>query len=317
MNLEELKQFRPSLTKQADYDAFWDETLDESRRFPLDAEWVPVDYPVKGIKVYSLSYSGYKGSRVNAWYILPEKATPQSPVPAILHFSGYTWAKGFVGQYMAWALQGYAVLAMDNRGQGGITPEYGDYTEGSVPGWLTKGINDKYRYYYRSVFVDGVRAIDFLSSIPEINASKIGILGGSQGGGIGLAVAGLDSRPAFMLSTFPFLCNFEKAFELCVTSPYSELVEYFKMFDPEMKKRDEVFKTLSYFDGMNFASRVKCPVLMAIGLKDTVCNPVTTFSAFNHLQGEKELVVYPLHGHEALYSHDDLEFLFAAKYSGL
>ncbi len=312
--LEALLAEKPLLTKKPDYDEFWKDTLDRRLVYPLEPELKPVQYPVKGIRVYDLSYNGFENRRVGGWFILPEGASEKQTVPALLYFSGYTWARGYVSQYLSWALQGYAVLAMDNRGQGGPTPEYGRYTAGSMPGWFTKGIEDKSNYYYRGVFMDGIRALDFLLSRPEITKESVGLMGGSQGGATVLAVAGLDSRPAFALCTFPFLCHVEKAFELASSHPYLELADYFKLFDPELKKKSAVFDTLSYYDGMNFASDITCPVLFAVGLKDTVCPPATTLAAYNHLKGEKELVAYPLHGHEELFPLDDRTFEFVSKY---
>ena len=51
-------------------------------------------------------------------------------------------------------------------------------------------------------------------------------------------------------------------------------------------------KTLSYFDIMNLADRVKVPVLMSIGLIDKVTPPSTVFAAYNHLETKKELKAF-------------------------
>jgi cephalosporin-C deacetylase len=59
-----------------------------------------------------------------------------------------------------------------------------------------------------------------------------------------------------------------------------------------------VLHTLSYVDGVNFASRATAPALFSVGLRDTVCPPSTVFAAFNHYGREKEIAVYPYNGHE-------------------
>jgi cephalosporin-C deacetylase len=78
-----------------------------------------------------------------------------------------------------------------------------------------------------------------------------------------------------------------------------------------MKSREQVFDTLSYFDGMNFAPNIKCPVLLAVCLDDLVCPPSTGFAAYNHISGEKKIKVYPNHGHEPLPFHEEamIEFV--------
>ena len=60
---------------------------------------------------------------------------------------------------------------------------------------------------------------------------------------------------------------------------------------------DELYKTLSYFDVMNFTDRIACPVIMAIGLQDPVCPPHTNFAGYNNIKTEKSWVCYPLSGH--------------------
>jgi len=56
--------------------------------------------------------------------------------------------------------------------------------------------------------------------------------------------------------------------------------------------------TLSYYDVMNLAGWIRCPILAAIGLVDEITPPSTVFAAYNHLQTEKEIRVYRYFGHE-------------------
>ena len=63
-------------------------------------------------------------------------------------------------------------------------------------------------------------------------------------------------------------------------------------------KIETVFKTLSYFDGVNFAARATAPALFSTGLMDDICPPRTVFAAYNHYRGEKEIEVYPYNQHE-------------------
>lgn len=315
MSLDMMKQYKPELTRQEDFEDFWTKTLTKERSHDIGAEYTEIHYPVAGVRVYDIHYRGCEGQKVRGWYLMPAHANSQNKVPVLMHFSGYTWGRGYPSQYMVWALQGYAVLAIDNRGQAGTTPDNRHYSHGAAPGWFTKGILDKEEYYYKGVYVDAVRALDFLETRPEVDMKKIGLMGGSQGGGTALAVAALDNRPAYAMITFPFMCNLERAFNVSAEKPYMELTEYFKLFDPEMKTKEKVFETLSYFDMMNHAQNIKCPVLMAIALMDPICLASTVFAAYNHMNCHKECFIYPLHGHETLFSHEEHMLRFAAKYS--
>src|ERR1041385_7277586 len=60
-----------------------------------------------------------------------------------------------------------------------------------IPGiWGYKLCSEK-ENAYRAIYMDCVRAVEFLLSRPEVDANKICVMGGSQGGGLTLATAGL------------------------------------------------------------------------------------------------------------------------------
>ena len=84
----------------------------------------------------------------------------------MIFYHGYRSSKVGIYTYLPWVLQGYAVLAVDVRGQPGGSSDTGHYSAGSARGWLTKGILDPQEYYYRGVYVDSVRALGF-SGNPE------------------------------------------------------------------------------------------------------------------------------------------------------
>lgn len=314
LSLEELKKYKPKLTLKDDFDAFWDETKKQSATQPINGELVAYDYPIEEVKAYNAYYDGFNGARINGWYILPKNASKDCKVPVIIHYHGYGGNKGYICDYLKWVIQGYAVLAVDTRGQGPATGDAAVYSRGAMRGWMTLGILDKNEYYYRNAYMDCVRAIDFVCDREEIDTDRIGIYGESQGGGLTIAVAALDSRPKFAMPIYPYLCHYKRAIEMYQAGPYSEIFDYFRMYDPEMKTQDQVYGTLSYFDGMNLGTRIKCPVLMAIGLVDTVCPPSTTFAVYNHMTCEKDLKLYPHHGHVPLPFHDEAMIAYARKY---
>jgi cephalosporin-C deacetylase-like acetyl esterase len=65
----------------------------------------------------------------------------------------------------------------------------------------------------------------------------------------------------------------------------------------EERTWERTLKTLSYFDSMNLATRINCPVFMGVGLQDPVCPPSTNFAALNHTKGNKKYQVYARAGH--------------------
>ena len=49
---------------------------------------------------------------------------------------------------------------------------------------------------------------------------------------------------------------------------------------------------------MNFAARTQARALLAVGFIDNTCRPTAVYAAYNNLQGPKEMMTFPLMGHE-------------------
>ncbi|TBL81787.1 acetylxylan esterase [Paenibacillus thalictri] len=310
--LPKLREYRPDSTAEADFDVFWQKQKELSAQTPLNPQLKELDYPVKVATVYEVTYDGADGTPVHGWYVVPKHAA--APMPAMVRYHGYSGSRGFVYELLHYAAMGIAVLSIDTRGQGNLTPDLAVYPQGSAAGWLTLGITDPDRYYYKQVYLDCIRAIDFICGRPEVDAARIAVYGASQGGALTLAVAGLDSRPKLAMPVYPFLCDFRRSVEIHSTGPYPEIKNWFRRFDPEHLQEEQVYRTLSYFDGMNHASRIKARTLMAITLQDTTCPPSTCFAAYNHVSAEKELKLYHDYGHEPLHFHEEAMMRFVETY---
>ena len=297
--LEQLREFRPQRTEPEDFDAFWQTTLAETRQHPLNAVFEPVDAGLTLIETYDVTFSGYGGQRIKGWLNLPKQRG--GALPCIVEFIGYGGGRGFPIDWLGWSAAGYAHLVMDTRGQGstwrkGDTPDpEPDGANPHHPGFMTRGVLDQNTYYYRRVFTDTVRAIETARSHAAVDASRIIVTGGSQGGGMTLAAAALVPDVFAMMPDVPFLCMYRTATEITDSDPYGEIVRYCKI---HRDKIETVFRTLSYFDGLNFAARTRCPALYSVGLMDDICPPRTVFAAYNYHAGQKEICIYPYNNHE-------------------
>jgi cephalosporin-C deacetylase len=297
--LEELKKYLPERIEPKDFDLFWKETLDDAGKYPLNAKFEPVNYGMELVDTYDVTYNGYGGQPIKGWFIIPKNIP--APLPCVVEYIGYGGGRNFPIDWLLWANAGFAHFIMDTRGQGGAwsigsTPD--PEPEGSspqFPGFMTRGVLNPKTYYYRRVFTDAVRAIEAVKTRSEINKKCISITGGSQGGGITLATAGLVPDLFAAMPDVPFLCHYKIATEITDAEPYSEIVRYLKI---HREKIDLVFKNLSYFDGLNFTARAKMPALFSVGLMDVICPPRTVFAAYNHYAGKKEIKVYEYNNHE-------------------
>jgi cephalosporin-C deacetylase len=308
--LEQLQAYLPERVEQPDFDAFWEETLSAARQFPLDARFEPVDFGLKMVETYDVTFNGYGGQSIKGWLILP--AERSGPLPGVVEVLGYGGGRGYPTQWLRFPCAGYAYLVMDTRGQGsgwlhGDTPD--PEPEGSnpqVPGFMTRGILSPHTYYYRRVFTDAVRALETARSHPAFDPNHIAITGGSQGGGIALAAAGLDPFVQVCMPNVPFLCHYRRATQTTESYPYGEITSYIRS---HRDKIDTVFHTLSYFDGVNFAARAQAHALFSAGLMDEICPPSTVFAAYNHYAGPKHMRLYEYNQHDGGGIHHDLEQL--------
>jgi len=300
MPLKQLKTYLPPREEPPDFDAFWQQTLAEARSFPLDAVFEPVDYGLRTVETFDVTFNGYGGQPIKGWFLLPRQRS--GPLPCVVEYIGYSGGRGFPTDWLLWSSAGYAHLVMDTRGQGYNNRLQGDTPDCELagsnpqyPGFMTRGVLDPKTYYYRRVFTDGVRAVEAARSHPDVDAGRIAITGRSQGGGITVAIGGLAPSVAVVMPDVPFLCHFRRATTVTDAHPYSEIVEYCKAHRDQV---DAVFQTLSYFDGMNFAARSKGQALFSVALMDLICPPSTVFAAYNHFAGPKDIRIYRFNDHE-------------------
>jgi cephalosporin-C deacetylase len=307
LSLDELRAYKPERSEPKDFDSFWQITLDEARQHPLNARFERVDFGLKTVEAYDVTFAGFGGQPVKGWLLLP--VGPQRPLPCVVEYIGYGGGRGFPYEWLLWPSVGYAALIMDTRGQGstwrhGDTPDLPNGANPSVPGFMTQGILNPETYYYRRVFTDAVRAVETARSHSAIDPRRIAATGGSQGGGITVAVSGLVPDLDIAMPDVPFLCHFRRALGLTDKYPYGEIVQYLSTHRDHV---ETIYSTLTYFDGMNFAARSRARALYSTGLMDAVCPPSTVFATYNHIDAPKEIKVYSFNEHEGGGSHHTVE----------
>ncbi|MBN1481004.1 hypothetical protein EH223_00855 [candidate division KSB1 bacterium] len=96
-----------------------------------------------------------------------------------------------------------ATLALSPRGQGNSKDDVDP--EGEEFMFLGFDPEHPEKYIYAGVYTDCLRAVDFLASRPEIDASRIGVEGGSQGGELSFATVMLDDRIIFCAPDIPWV----------------------------------------------------------------------------------------------------------------
>ncbi len=266
-----------------DLTGFWKRTTEELAQTPINAalEEEP-NLSDREYVTYGVALDSFQGRRLRGWYSVPNDLRHGGKVPAVLAVPGYIGEKPIPTYLVA---SGFAVLTLFPRGQGESMQEW--RLEFGTK--LTYNILDKEKYYYRGGYMDCLRGLDFLCSRQEIDQSRLGMWSRSQGGGLTLTTAALDTRLQAAVAEEPFLCNYPVAIDID-TPPYHELRDY-AAEHPE--QRQDMLDTLAYFDTLNLAECISCPTLVNVGMKDYICPYGTIMPVFERITGPKAVHVYP------------------------
>ncbi len=275
--LHELKQYQGTNPRPADFDAYWVRALAELDAVKPDVEFVPVDLLGDcGAELFHLYFTGVGGARVHAKYLRPKGGG--KPHPAIVEFHGYSGDSGDWSHKMGYVGQGYTFAALDCRGQGGLSEDNSQVIGNTREGHVIRGLDGPpENMLYRQLFLDTAQLARIVMAQPEVDATRVGSIGGSQGGALALVAAALEPRISRVVSLYPFLSDYQRVWEMDLAKDaYADLKAYFRRFDPLHQRREEVFTKLGYIDVQHLVSRIRGEVLMGITLMDSVCPPSTS-----------------------------------------
>ena len=310
--LHELKVYQGINPKPADFDEFWEKSLEEMRNVERNVEIIKADFQAPGSTCYDLYFTGVKGARIHSQLIVPDNI--KGKAPALIQFHGYSGWTGEFCDKLNWTSCGFVVAAMDCRGQGGYSEDVGGVKGTTQNGLIIRGLDDcPENLYFRDVFLDTAELADIIMNLEYVDETKVGVYGGSQGGGLTLACASLEPRIAKAFADYPFLSDYKRVWEMDLAKDaYAELRTFFRNFDSRHEKEDEIFTRLGYIDIQNLTPRIKAEVTMATGLMDTICPPSTQFAALNKITSKKHSLIYPDYGHEYLRGNNEkrMEFFF-------
>ncbi len=289
--------------------SFWDDVRSELDGISIDAQAEAVEPELdRLVHTWRITLTGLDEVRFRAFLSLPELGPDAGPLPAVVYTPGYGGGTPHTSMAGLCYDKGIALLSVYPRGQGEST-KYWDLPEGRTK--LTMGLDDPYKQYYRAGYADCLRGIDYLCSRGDIDSERIGVVGLSQGGGLTLAMAALDSRLKCAVAHEPFLCNYPVAVETATTGPYLELVNH---FEEKPESRQGALETLAWFDPLNLAQFIECPTFVSIGLADTTCPPETIRPVYERIEAFKGLIDIPDAGHGWHYVYRDFDDLWLRRF---
>ena len=311
-------------SRPADFKAFWDKAKAEVNAIPLDAKegpmetfdneqinaynvasaCLPPDFDpdghraevVESCKVNFAGPMGPAGDRIYGWLARPKTSDPKQKFPAMLVLPGGGAAAR--PRPLDHARHGYLALDIQIHGQD-VDLETYTVPEGYYGGVIYDPVD---KNYYYNVHLRVVQALNYLASRDDVDTSRIVVVGGSQGGRLGVVAAGLDSRIAAVVpaishnANWPYLCWSKRL------SGYETPLSWYP--DPKLPAFDGMDvagapptfdepydRCNAYYDPMNFALDATCPAFFNAGLIDNVSPPYSIFSVYINWGGANKTMV--------------------------
>lgn len=303
------ERLEPYVKDPEDFDSFWQEAMEEAARCPMQVETEYVEeYSSDKVDCYLVRLQCCReGQHVYGYLTLP-KAGGKYPVVFSPPGAGIKPMNPM--KTIFYAEQGCIRFDMEIHG---IRPDLpaDDYRAVSAAfgtgenSYLVNGLDDRDAYYMKKVYLACVRAIDYLTTLPQWDGKNVIAQGGSQGGALALVTAALDRRVTACVANHPALSDMA-GYKDGRAGGYPHLFTKFQGMDTPEKLR-----TLEYYDVVNFARRITVPVYMTWGYNDNTCPPTTSYIVYNVLRCPKEALVTPVNEHWVSFDtrHDQLRWI--------
>jgi cephalosporin-C deacetylase len=313
MPFDKLVAYQGTNPRPHDFDAYWAAAVAEMEAVDPQIEIVTdTEFVAPYARCAHLWFTGVGGARIHAKLLQPLQPPAQSG-PALLMFHGYSGSCGGWIDKLPYVAAGFTVAALDCRGQGGLSEDVGGVKGNTLRGHFIRGLDDApEKLLFRSIFLDTAQLAKIVGSLDGVDRTRIGTLGGSQGGALALACAALAPQHiAKVCTVHPFLCDYRRVYDIDLAKDaYAELHDFFRRFDPQHRREDEIFARLGYIDVQHLAPRIRADVLMGITLADRICPPSSQFAAYNKIVAPKSVELYHDFAHEPPPGFAELAFRF-------
>ena len=298
-------QIKPWTQEPADFTAFWKKGRDESLKFGLHYSQEPApEYATETTACQLVRLQLNKeGQAMYGYLFLPRGAQAKScPVVLCPPGAGVKTIKE-PARHRYYAESGCIRLEMEIHG---LDPRLSESQfreislalNGRGNSYLENGIDSPERYYMRRVYLGMLQCIDLLTSLPQWDGRNVIVQGGSQGGALALVTAALDDRVTACVANHPALSDMGAYSEQGRTGGYPHFNRTPGMLTPEK------LNTMAYYDVVNFARHITCPVFLTWGYNDNTCPPTTSYAVWNTLRCPKEALITPINEH---WTSDDTE----------
>ncbi len=286
----------PALPEPDDFDEFWAAALKKLDSVPLDVkcEEVP-EYATEDYSAYRVSFANIENSRIWGVLTIPKAKHGSPPFPVVFEVPSAGPSIREPKQFAFSALpRNYICFNVNVHGWDIAREEECNkyYSElMKERHYFLRGIERPETYYFYRAVVGIHRAMKWLYERDDVDKNHFLYYGGSQGGFMGFNQVAL-AGDRFAAAMFHIPAMADTGGMLIGRHPMLH-------FQQTEKYRD----TLSYYDSVNFARRVKCPVMMTVGFIDNSCFPSAIYPAYNALTCEKYILNCVESGHGGLFCY--------------
>ncbi|MBQ2741444.1 MAG: acetylxylan esterase [Oscillospiraceae bacterium] len=287
---ESLKKKIFPQTNNQDFEAFWRKEIEQLRQKPVEITRKKLELPYdKTFTTYEIKFNTHDETVVDAFFSVPNDGKEKHPCVIVYHGGGER--KEIFADILA---TGACCFAMDVRSQGGTTVDKANYTSGDMLGGImTRGILDKREFYMKNIYLDAIRAVDVVETLPEVDPERIVTYGASQGGALSITASALSRKvKKCYTAVTSYCCIPQRVYS--ATGVFASTHSFLRTY-PEYT--DTAMDTLSYFDMNNMVSLLSVPSLFCVALADKICLPEYVYSAYAHAECEKELLLVPFAPH--------------------
>lgn len=275
----------------------------------MPPDFDPEGHRAESVESYKISIAGIKpGERVYGWLAKPANAKPGQKFPAMLVLPGA--GNGPRPRPLDHARHGYLAIDMQVHGSDVDLPPVGPdkkpITDTYVPFGVAHFVSDEApeKMWYYGVYLRACRMLKYLASREDVDASRVVVAGGSQGGRLSIALAAL--YPEIVKAAVPAIPHFSNQYELFWTREENArggdgMVSELPRLDPKLAggEGNSVLWIAAYFDVMNLAPWMKCPTRFQAGTIDPVSDPFGTWAAYQRCgSAEKHFVWLVGQGHD-------------------
>jgi len=295
----------PAGRTPADFSAFWKAQLARLSQVKMTEleRTVPEGLPdvYYTVDMWDVKVSCVDGVPVSGYLAMPKKAAPKS-LPAVLLVVGAGVGSAAPWTVYPWAKEGAICLEINAHGILNGQPQkyYSDLGKGRLRHYYTKVYPEPEKHIFVNMALRVIRALEYLRSLPEWNGRDLIIRGASQGGWQAVVGAALDPKVTMCVAGVPAFNDFDGEFSPEVRRmPRMHFGAAIRKAKGGPAKTAELLKAQSYFDTVNFAPMVKCPVYVTVGYLDLSSPTTSVYALYNRIPAttEKHITAYPGSAH--------------------